>query len=473
MNTKTTSDSTNYYKFKWSSMRNRRIFYFPIISIMLIATYIFIYIEIKESIQIKPFSNKYYIFSTIPFVFLACHIVLFFINFSSLGSKNLLHNENQFKRFCEWSVFSIAIALSLLVVFPSIIESRKSSLPSIIFFIIVANNSSKILHDLGIPLLLLQYLFLIISILWMIKLFQISTNEYISITSMSLLTIQVVINVALIILWSFTAEYETKRLFYNQKSSKLLDLENFREDISLSLSYLNAQIGNGMISQKNSATNTTFYLSRLFSQSIYASLNYANHQETNVLSIGYLLNKKKSFQFTKICSSLFSIFESVEKKPLPLFFANSNVVLTANQRIIELILFCLIHDSIKKNYICAVECKLIDNIWCIVLLLTKLKVFENVIKDPVISKNIPKILKLAMKNSMLNLAPNAVTSMERIAELIAIRHFKIEIETTDLENNLDIQTRRLVLKLPNIDCSHDIDIVHKDNEEIMNNHSSW
>jgi hypothetical protein len=471
-----TPDLVSYYKFKWKSMSSRRIFYFPIISILLISTYVYIYIEIKESIVIKPFSNEYYFYSAIPFVFISFHVVIFFIKFSVWGSKNLFDNDNQFKKFCEWSVISTAIVLSLLVVLRYITKNEKSSLPSTIFFFIIANSSPKVLHDLGIPLLLLQFLLLLIAILWIIKLIEISFVEYLSITTKFLIIIQVIINVALSILWSFSAEYETKRLFYHQKSSKLLDSENYHQDISLTLSYLNAHIGKGLVSQKNSSLNTSLYLGRLFSQSIYASLNFVNHRDTNLSSIGFLLNKKKSFQFTKICSSLFSIFESAEKKSLPLFFGNSNVVITANQRIFQLILFCLTYESIKKGYICVIECKFIDNVWCIVLVQTKLKKIEPVIKDPVISKNIPNLLQVAMKNSMLNLIPNTVTSMERVAELIALRHLKTEIEATELDNSHGLQTRRLVLKLPNnIDCSDDIDrdILLQDNEEVMKNHSSW
>lgn len=108
----------DFHLWKWRALHGRRLFFFCILQIVLIFSWLTIrrIIHHQQSWNTGDTSSTGYreFFEDVPILFYMSHgVLLIMVLFTKLG-RNLIH-ESQGKRLCDWSAFSLVLALIFLL----------------------------------------------------------------------------------------------------------------------------------------------------------------------------------------------------------------------------------------------------------------------------------------------------------------------------------------------------------------------
>lgn len=165
---------------KWRALHGRRLFFFCVLQIILIFSWLTVrrIIHHKQSWTENGTSGTGYreFFEDLPILFYMSHAVLLLtVLFTNLG-RNLVH-ESQGKRLCDWSAFSLILALIFLLQPLNTIDSKSLNETRSASFSTLALLGIALFQHLGISEPILTISMVSIIILWVIFLsYQVSVN---------------------------------------------------------------------------------------------------------------------------------------------------------------------------------------------------------------------------------------------------------------------------------------------------------
>ena len=336
------SNNNQYEQWKYNVLYRRRMFFFPLLSIILILSWSYVYYNIVHGILDLQLAL------VVPIVLFILHILIVLIAFTAWGKR--LMNKNQGNLFCRWCGASLALNMCFLII-PTTIDV----IERYILLAFLSAVSVSIFHHFGVWSLQCTWnLQLFLIIIWSIAIWKSNIGPIVSTV--------LFLSLFCLTLASTLQEYELKKQ-YTTYATKKINSEIVSSEIPVNdvvkalhtlhgslddLQYLmnNENIATAFIEDENRWYWTPCFASiqesKYFCVAMYAAI------KIDELEKDILLTQVNQFAFSRICEKLFVIYESIAKNSLPLFINDtvSEVFITAPQGIFELVLFLLLHETV-------------------------------------------------------------------------------------------------------------------------------
>ena len=355
-------DHSNHYElWKYGVLYHRRMFYFRILSVILVLSWSYIYYNIVHGIlELK-------LAVLVPLILCIIHIILLITMFTSWGKS--IMNKAQGYKFCVWCSLSISLNMCFLV-----IPTTENLIERYVMMSFLSSICVTLFHQLGVSQNMTLALQSFLVVIWSFNIWQWDIGALVSII---LLFCQFTLT-----LTSTIQDYEMKRTYTLDSNIKFKQsdiTETPVVEVTKTLHLLHDSL-NELQTFMNKANMASKYVqeeNRYYWTPIFASLHESRYYclalftaiKTDIIEKHIALTQIKQFAFSRICEKLFVIFESVAENSLSLFLDDtaSEVFITAQQGLFELLLFLLMQDAVynPNQAICVVETECIEDKWYI------------------------------------------------------------------------------------------------------------
>lgn len=442
----TMHDIETYDVWKYRILYNRRLIYFPLLSLILILSWSYIYYIINEGILSLQLAI------VVPLIICIIHIIILISMFTNWG--RIIMNKAQGYRFCLWCGLSLLLTQCFLTVPTTVNTTDKYVLSSFLSAI-----SLTVFHHLGVSQNVTLGFQVFLIILWSVNIWQWEIGSLVSITTFCCLLS--------LMLASIIQDYEMKRTFkldtnVKVKQSDVTNVPIIEVTKALQILHENLHELQSLLNKANIASAYVQEENRWYWTPCFASLQESKYYcmaiytaiRAEVLEKDTVLNHVNQFAFSRICEKLFVVYESIAENSLTLFLDDtaSEVFITAPQGLFELVLFLLIQDAVcdPNPGICFIETECIEDAWY-------MNVTISILDDPLINSTeinssfvlgsthdepdnpfLEGLLPIVEKSKSLNSSFSL-----RLADIICQKYFQSELTAPEPDYSPDSNLRIL------------------------------